>query len=139
MPTRDTTWPAGTPCWVDYSAADLPAAQAFYTDLLGWTYTEGDPEHGGYLTCLAEGQEAAGMMPRMDASTPPSWTTYFATDDADKTAEAISAGGGPSWPRRWTWGRWGGWLWPPTRRGTCSASGKPPSTPGSPSTTSPGR
>jgi len=33
MPTRDTAWPAGTPCWVDYGAADVDAAKAFYTDL----------------------------------------------------------------------------------------------------------
>ena len=25
MPTRDTPWPNGTPCWVDYGAADLDA------------------------------------------------------------------------------------------------------------------
>ena len=32
MPTRNTPWPAGTPCWVDYGAADLDAAKAFYTE-----------------------------------------------------------------------------------------------------------
>ena len=94
MPTRDTAWAPGTPCWVDYSAADLAAAQAFYADLLGWSYTDGDPEYGGYLTCLASGKEAAGMAPRMDPSAPPSWTTYFATEDADKTCEATTAAGG---------------------------------------------
>jgi predicted enzyme related to lactoylglutathione lyase len=90
MPTRDTAWPTGTPCWVDYGAADLEAAKAFYTDVLGWTYTEGEPEFGGYVTCLAQERAAAGLMPQMDPNDPPRWTTYFATDDADATAARIA-------------------------------------------------
>jgi hypothetical protein len=42
MPTRDTAWPTGTPCWVDYGAADMEAARAFYTDVFGWTYADVD-------------------------------------------------------------------------------------------------
>ena len=94
MPVRDTAWPAGTPCWVDYTATDVPAAQKFYGALLGWSFTEGQPEFGGYLTCLAEDRAAAGMMQRMDPADPPAWTTYFATDDADATAAAIVGAGG---------------------------------------------
>lgn len=94
MPVRDTAWPAGTPCWIDYSAEDADAAKAFYSDLLGWSYTEGAPEYGGYATCLSSGRAAAGIAPRMDPSTPPSWTTYFATDDADAASSAIKAAGG---------------------------------------------
>ncbi len=29
MPTRDTAWPAGTPCWTDYGAKDVDAAKEF--------------------------------------------------------------------------------------------------------------
>lgn len=94
MPTRDTSWPNGTPCWVDYGAEDLPAAQAFYTDVLGWTYTDGDPEYGGYLTCHSQDRAAAGMAPQMDPNDPPKWTTYFATDDAQATAARITESGG---------------------------------------------
>lgn len=94
MPTRDTAWPAGTPCWIDYGAADLDAAKSFYTELLGWSYTDGDPEFGGYLTCLAKERAAAGMAPRMDPSDPPSWTTYFATDNADASVARITEAGG---------------------------------------------
>ena len=43
MPTRDTAWPAGTPCWIDYGAADIDAAKAFYADVLGIEVTE---DHG---------------------------------------------------------------------------------------------
>ena len=94
MPTRDTAWPAGTPCWIDYGAADIDATKAFYADVLGWQYTGGDPEYGGYLTCEVKGLQAAGMAPRMDPNAPPSWTTYFATDDADATAARIGEAGG---------------------------------------------
>lgn len=94
MPTRDTAWPAGTPCWIDYGAADIDAAKAFYTDVLGWTYTGGEPEYGGYLTCRTKGHAAAGMAPQMDPDEPPRWTTYFATDDADAAAARISEAGG---------------------------------------------
>lgn len=94
MPTRDTAWPAGTPCWVDYAAADIDAAKAFYAAALGWTFAGGEPEYGGYLTCQTNGKGAAGMMPRMDESTPARWTTYFATADAAATAAAITDAGG---------------------------------------------
>jgi len=94
MPTRDTAWPAGTPCWIDYGAADIDATKAFYADVLGWQYTGGEPEYGGYLTCEVKGLPAAGMAPRMDPTAAPSWTTYFATDDADATAARIADAGG---------------------------------------------
>jgi uncharacterized protein len=94
MPTRDTAWPPGTPCWIDYGAADIEATKAFYANVLGWQYTGGDPEYGGYLTCEVNGLPAAGMAPRMDPSAPPSWTTYFATEDADATAGRITQAGG---------------------------------------------
>jgi uncharacterized protein len=94
MPTRDTAWPAGTPCWIDYGAADVDAAKAFYTDLLGWSYAGGGEEYGGYLTCEANGQGAAGLAPQQDPADPPRWTTYFASDDADTTAGLITEAGG---------------------------------------------
>jgi predicted enzyme related to lactoylglutathione lyase len=94
MPTRDTPWPAGTPCWVDYGAKDLDAARDFYGSLFGWSYTGGDPEYGGYLNAERNGGAAAGMGPLMNGDDPPAWTVYFATDDASATAAAIRAAGG---------------------------------------------
>ncbi len=94
MPTRDTAWPAGTPCWIDYGAAEPEAAKAFYGELLGWTWTGGDPEYGGYSNAEKEGRQVAGLGPLMAEGDPPSWTTYFATDDAAATAERIRGAGG---------------------------------------------
>ena len=94
MPTRDTPWPSGTPCWVDYGAADLDGAKAFYAALLGWQYTEGSEEYGGYINALTEGRQAAGLGPRMNDTDPVAWTTYFATEDSAATVERIRAAGG---------------------------------------------
>src|SRR4051812_2389451 len=64
MPTRDTAWPNGTPCWIDYGAADIDAAKSFYSDVLGWSYEGGDdPQYGGYMTAQTKGRAAAGLAP----------------------------------------------------------------------------
>jgi predicted enzyme related to lactoylglutathione lyase len=94
MPTRDTPWPDGTPCWVDYGAADLDAAKAFYSNLFGWEYSGGEPEFGGYLMVLRNGRMAGGMGPLMGEDDSPAWTTYFATDDAAASAARIRDAGG---------------------------------------------
>ncbi|NHC44954.1 VOC family protein [Motilibacter aurantiacus] len=94
MPTRDTAWPPGTPCWVDYGAADLEAAKEFYAELLGWAYTGGEAEFGGYLDCRRGGRAAAGMGPQQDPSGPPTWTTYFATEDAAAACARVTSAGG---------------------------------------------
>ncbi|TFV45722.1 VOC family protein [Blastococcus sp. TF02A-35] len=94
MPTRETAWPAGTPCWVDYGAGDVPAAQSFYADVFGWGWTGGDAEYGGYLNALLDGQPVAGLGPNPDAAVPNGWTTYFATDDSRATVAAIREAGG---------------------------------------------
>ena len=94
MPTRDTAWPDGTPCWVDYGAADLDAAKDFYAGLLGWEYTGGEPEFGGYLNATRNGEQAAGLGPQQDPNDPPRWTTYFAADDAAAAAARITDAGG---------------------------------------------
>jgi predicted enzyme related to lactoylglutathione lyase len=94
MPTRDTAWPAGTPCWIDYGAGDVDGAKTFYGELLGWTWTGGDPEYGGYLNAEKDGLQVAGLGPLMGEGDPPAWTTYFATDDAAATASRIRDAGG---------------------------------------------
>jgi predicted enzyme related to lactoylglutathione lyase len=94
MPTRHEPWPAGTPCWVDYGATDLDAARAFYADVIGWSYTGGDPAFGGYLTCETNGLPAAGMALAIDPNAPPSWTTYLASDDTDATVTRVTDAGG---------------------------------------------
>jgi|tagenome__1003787_1003787.scaffolds.fasta_scaffold20677782_2 predicted enzyme related to lactoylglutathione lyase len=94
MPTRDTPWPNGTPCWIDYGASDVGAARDFYGSLFGWEFTGGDPEYGGYFLATRNDEHAAGLSPLMNPADSPGWTTYFAADDAQATADRIREAGG---------------------------------------------
>jgi predicted enzyme related to lactoylglutathione lyase len=95
MGIRDTAWPAGTPCWVDLLVADVAQARAFYTRLFGWSIHEEPPEAGGYWIAEVDGRDVCGMAPKLDAADlPTAWTTYFATGDAEVTAEKIMTAGG---------------------------------------------
>lgn len=95
MPTRQSPWPAGTPCWVDAQLDDLEAGRAFYADLFGWDVSEGPGESTGHYLGLLSGMAAAGLGPKPDdEAIPNAWTTYFATDDVDATTAAVTAAGG---------------------------------------------
>ena len=93
MPTRNTPWPAGTPCWIDLAASDLPAARTFYAEVFGWTVPEGPPEAGGYSSASLDGHRVAGLGAAQQGQAP-AWLTYVATDDiAASVATAQGAGG----------------------------------------------
>jgi uncharacterized protein len=93
--TRDTRWPAGTPCWVDVTVDDIPKAIAFYQALFGWDIQLGGPEVGGYSIAHQDGRIVAAVSPKMGQPDAPSvWTTYLATDDVDATAAKIKGAGG---------------------------------------------
>jgi predicted enzyme related to lactoylglutathione lyase len=92
-PRRSTPWPSGAPTWVDVTTPDMDAAQAFYGGLLGWSFGEGDPDFGGYCMCEVDGLPAAGMAPAREG-VPAAWTLYFAHDDAQAAADAITDAGG---------------------------------------------
>ena len=95
MVTRDTRWPAGTPCWVDVSVDDISKAIAFYEALFGWDIPPGGPEVGGYSIAHSSGRIVAGVGPQMGPpGTPSAWTTYLATDNADATAARVKGAGG---------------------------------------------
>jgi predicted enzyme related to lactoylglutathione lyase len=95
MPTRDTPFTPGTPCWVDLTSSDIDATKTFYGGLFGWAFEEGRPEFGGYTTATSDGHRVAGLMPRMpEMQGPDVWTTYIATADAAATAQAITDNGG---------------------------------------------
>lgn len=95
MTTHTDPWPAGTPCWADLMAADLDRTQAFYREVLGWTFTEPLPEYGGYCNALADGRAAAGLSPTMEGmeAAPHVWSVYLATDDITADAATATAAG----------------------------------------------
>jgi predicted enzyme related to lactoylglutathione lyase len=93
MPER-TSYPPGTPCWIDIGT-DLDAAKPFYTQLFGWTTMDAGPaeETGGYGFFMKGDQMVAGYGPQQSPG-PPFWSTYICTADADATAGKVTAAGG---------------------------------------------
>ena len=96
MSVHEGSWVPGTPCWVDISVPDLARSQAFYRGVLGWEFTPGSEEFGGYTTALVNGRGAAGMSPPMPGADPAPtfWTVYLATADSAASEAAITAAGG---------------------------------------------
>lgn len=94
MVTRDTPWPAGTPCWVDIGVPDIQKAATFYSALFGWNVEDTGPESGGYRMCSVGGRPVAGIGGQASPDSGVYWTTYIASDDANLTAAEIKAAGG---------------------------------------------
>lgn len=94
MPIRTAPWPAGVPCWVDLTVSDVPAAQAFYSAVLGWSFADTAEEYGGYVIGAVDGAAAGGIGPTPQPGVPSAWTLYLASPDAEATAAAITDRGG---------------------------------------------
>jgi predicted enzyme related to lactoylglutathione lyase len=89
----------GTPCWYELatSGGSLGAAEAFYGEVLGWTFRDSGMEGFDYHLATSDGDLVAGVMvmPADAGGMPPFWMIYFGVDDADKAAaDARAAGGG---------------------------------------------
>lgn len=94
MPAVELRLAQGTPCWVSLLTDDLPGARAFYGALLGWTYTPGPGQLGDYVRAELDGAPVAGLGVSTATGFPVQWTTYFAVDDADRTAQLVRECGG---------------------------------------------
>ncbi|MEN3362331.1 MAG: uncharacterized protein V7637_6313 [Mycobacteriales bacterium] len=91
-----TSFPEGTPSWVDLMTSDPEGARAFYAGLFGWEMDiNPDPNTANYTTAMLRGKRIVGLggWPVPDG-VPTVWTTYFASDDVDKTATRIREHGG---------------------------------------------
>ncbi|MFN8125899.1 MAG: VOC family protein [Candidatus Nanopelagicales bacterium] len=86
-------YPAGVPCWTDLMVADPASVQPFYSQVLGWTFTEPNAEYGGYVMGMVDGLPMAGMGPLQPGSRT-AWTMYIASDDADAAAARVAEAGG---------------------------------------------
>ncbi|MFC4147361.1 VOC family protein [Micromonospora mangrovi] len=74
------------PGGVELVTPDLDVARAFYTDLLGWTYTES----AAGTTALADGLPAAHLR---TGDAPARWWTVFAAEDAEAVRAAAGRAG----------------------------------------------
>jgi uncharacterized protein len=94
MTVRTNPWPAGAPCWADLTVPDVDAATAFYSAVLGWSFTKPDEQYGGYVIGSVGDAPAAGIGPQLSPDQPAAWTLYFASDDADASAGSVTQAGG---------------------------------------------
>jgi predicted enzyme related to lactoylglutathione lyase len=93
MPTRDTAFADGTPCWVDLMTSDADAARTFYNGLFGWDFQIGDENTGFYSMASLDGHEVAGVG-EMQMDHPPVWTTYLAAGDCEAACDSVVRAGG---------------------------------------------
>ncbi len=100
MKTEFDSYEPGRPSWVDVMTTDVDAAKTFYSQLFGWDAEDQFDDDGNRIyTMFSKGGRSTagmgGMGPQQQASgMPPVWSTYIATDDADKIAARVSELGG---------------------------------------------
>jgi predicted enzyme related to lactoylglutathione lyase len=87
----------GALCWNELSTNDVPKAEGFYSDLLGWGL-ESQTEPMPYTRIKVGDRMNGGMRPlgeqELEAGVPPNWMPYFATADIDRSAAQVKELGG---------------------------------------------
>jgi hypothetical protein len=82
-----TSYPAGTPSWVDHATKDLDASNSFYGTLLGWEADDQGEEMGHYTLMRKGGKTVAGNMKATMEGQPSAWVSYISVADADATVD----------------------------------------------------
>jgi uncharacterized protein len=95
MTTQTAKREAGQPIWFDLITPDLEQAKQFYRKIFGWDYVDSGENFGHYNLALAQGRNAAGIVPMQpSAEMPPNWTLYFSSDDAAADTKRVQELGG---------------------------------------------
>jgi len=89
--------------WYELATSDVPAAIAFYEDVIGWGTEDFDGAGMRYVRWTADGTAVGGAMPLSEESrrngAPPHWMAYVLADDVDAlTEKARSLGGNACMP-----------------------------------------
>lgn len=87
----------GAITWNEVMTRDYPAAQAFYTDVFGYTYDDMSGDGFTYATVHLGGPPVGGIgeLPGgVPADVPPHWLNYFAVEDADTVCRQVGELGG---------------------------------------------
>src|SRR5688500_3358352 len=88
----------GEICRCELATRDLPAAIKFYSELFGWKLPQTKVTDMDYKEIQINNTACGGMMAineNWGPELPPShWSTYIAVNNADETAERITANGG---------------------------------------------
>jgi predicted enzyme related to lactoylglutathione lyase len=79
--------------WYQLTAADKPAAEAFYRAVVGWKM---QPFGGAqdYTVLGADDGNVGGISTASDSGDSPGWRGYIGVEDVDATAARITAAGG---------------------------------------------
>ncbi|RRH71480.1 VOC family protein [Falsigemmobacter faecalis] len=85
----------GTPCWYELGTPDPEAAAKFYSRLLGWQISDSGMTGIDYRLARSGEDTVAGLMPLAERpDSPPQWLIYFAAEDCDRSAAALTQAGG---------------------------------------------
>ena len=99
-PAPDGTWmspDAGSVCWIELLTRDVPGAESFYTQVLGWKAETQIYGETAYTTFSLDGEPVAGMMGVPDElgdEVPSHWSVYFAVEDCAETITRATDLGG---------------------------------------------
>lgn len=91
--TATDSFPNGAPCWVETLQPDPDAAVAFYSELMGWTFDEAEPN--GYRVARLNGRRVAGIGQAPAMLDRGAWVTYILVSDLSKTMEEVNEAAGP--------------------------------------------
>jgi predicted enzyme related to lactoylglutathione lyase len=80
--------------WYELMTTDMPGAEKFYTQVVGWTAKDAGMPQMKYTLMNAGDIQVAGFMPVPMPNMPPSWIGYIAVADVDAEAASIKADGG---------------------------------------------
>jgi uncharacterized protein len=84
--------------WYELMTSDAQAAQAFYTQVVGWSAKDAGMPGMAYTLCSVGTAMVSGMMaitPEMRAmGVKPGWSGYVSVDDVDGYARRVKAEGG---------------------------------------------
>jgi predicted enzyme related to lactoylglutathione lyase len=105
--------------FVDLPVSDTVAADAFYTELFGWTinprplgeFHQIVPEEGLHLGLFSTDRQYPDPMPKSDPAPPGLHArTYILVDNSPTTylKRALELGATPAWDERW-WAEFSGW------------------------------
>jgi uncharacterized protein len=86
----------GSFVWYDQMSNDLPGAEAFYTNVVGWTLAANTMNDQHYTLLPAGAAMVGGLMPIPDDAKGvlPAWMGYIAVDDVKGYADKAKAAGG---------------------------------------------
>ena len=86
----------GSFCWNGLATTDDEAAKKFYSELLGWTYREGDAGGMKFAEIIGGGVPGGGVfkLGPERGEAPSHWMAYIAVDDVDASAKRVEELGG---------------------------------------------